>query len=273
MYKLIALDMDGTILKEDKTISIETQNAIQSAKAKGVKVVLSSGRPMVGLKKYLNQLNLIDKDDYAVAYNGALIQNTQTGEVIAKTPMIMEDLRYLYSLSKELKVNIHLLTENSCMTPKWNHYSQYEADENGIPLKIADFDNLDPETTIVKIMFIDEEGILSPAISKLPKVVYKKYTVVRSAPFYLEFLDKSVNKGNGVELLANSLGIKREEVICVGDAGNDVHMIKYAGLGVAMGNAFPEIKEIADYITLTNEEHGVAHVINKFILEEDQASA
>lgn len=272
MYKLIALDMDGTILKEDKTISPETKKAIESAKAKGVKVVLSSGRPMLGLNKYLKQLNLINKDDYAISYNGALIQNTQTGEVIAKTTMSFGDLDYLYELSKKLNVNIHLLTENSCITPKWNYYSQYEADENGIPLEIIDFHKLPKDTTIVKIMFIDPPEILSPAIDKLPKEVYEKYTVVRSDAFYLEFLDKSVNKGSGVELLAKSLDIKREEVICVGDAGNDIHMIKYAGLGVAMGNAFPEVKEIADYITLTNEEHGVAHVINKFVLKEDKAS-
>jgi Cof subfamily protein (haloacid dehalogenase superfamily) len=272
MYKLIALDMDGTLLRNDHTISKETQKAIRSAKAKGVKVVLSSGRPMVGLNKYLKELNLIDKDDYAVSYNGALIQNTSTGEVLAKTPMSLEDLNYLYNLSKELNVNIHLLTENSCVTPKWNKYSQHETDMNGIPLEIKDFDNFDPNTTIVKIMFIDEPEILSPAVDKLSKEAYEKYTVVRSAPFFLEFLEKTVNKGSGVELLANSLGIKREEIICVGDAGNDLHMIEYAGLGVAMGNAFPEVKEIADYITLTNEEHGVAHVINKFILKDEKAS-
>ena len=142
---------------------------------------------------------------------------------------------------------------------------------NNIPLEIVDFHNIDSSTTIVKIMFIDKEPILSKAIEKLPKEIYDNYTVVRSAPFFLEFINKKVNKGFGVELLAKSLGIKQEEVICMGDAGNDIHMIEYAGLGVAMGNAFPEVKEIASYVTKTNEENGVAHVINKFVLKDEKA--
>ena len=116
-------------------------------------------------------------------------------------------------------------------------------------------------------MMIDEPEILGPAMEKLPKEVYEKYTVVRSTPFFLEFLNKEVNKGVGVELLAKHLGIKREEVMTFGDAGNDLHMIEYAGLGVAMANAFDEVKEAANYITDTNENDGVAKAIEKFILE------
>lgn len=272
MYKLIALDMDGTLLREDKTISKETLRAIQKAKARGVKVVLSTGRPIAGIDRYLNELDLKREGDYAIAYNGALVQNTKTRETIAQTLMTLEDVSYLYALSKKLNVNIHLLTKNSCITPKWNTYSQLEKDINEIPLEIADFNNLDANTTIVKIMMVDEPEVLSEAIAKLPKEVYEKYSVLRSAPYFLEFLDKKVNKGYGVELLAKKLGIKSEEVICIGDAGNDIHMIQFAGLGVAMGNAFPEVKEIADYITLSNEENGVAHVIDKFVLNEEKAS-
>ncbi|HHX55014.1 MAG TPA: HAD-IIB family hydrolase, partial [Clostridiales bacterium] len=89
--------------------------------------------------------------------------------------------------------------------------------------------------------------------------------ILRSAPIFLEFLDKGVNKGVGLSLIAQHLGIRQEEIIAVGDAGNDIAMIKYAGLGVAMGNATDDVKEIADYITLTNEEDGVAHLIEKFM--------
>jgi hypothetical protein len=137
---------------------------------------------------------------------------------------------------------------------------------NEIDFEEVDFTTLTDSTPIIKIMFIGEPDKLSQAIDKLPEEVYKKYTVVQSAPFFLEFLDKSVNKGTGVKALADSLGINKNEVICIGDAGNDIHMIQYAGLGVAMGNAFSELKKVANYITYTNEEDGVAHVINKFIL-------
>jgi Cof subfamily protein (haloacid dehalogenase superfamily) len=272
MYKLIALDMDGTLLREDKTISKETYRAIQRARAKGVKVVLTTGRPIDGVKRYLNELNLVNDDDYVIAYNGSLIQNAKTKEVIAQTLMALDDVSYLYKISQELKVNIHALTDHSCIAPKWSTYSQVEADINGISLEFVDFNNLEKSTTVVKVMFIDEPDYLSEVVAKLPQEVYEKYTVLRSAPYFLEFLDKSVNKGAGVSILAKELGIKPEEVICVGDAGNDLDMIKFAGLGVAMGNAFPEVKEIADYITLSNEENGVAHVIDRFVLNEEKAS-
>ncbi|MDP4146797.1 MAG: sugar-phosphatase [Bacillota bacterium] len=271
MYKLIALDMDGTLLKEDKTISSKNFKAIQKAKSKGVKVVLATGRPVKGIEKYLKELNLVDDGDFAVAFNGAVVQDTKSGEIIAKNLMTHEDLHYLTDLSKKLNVNIHALTPSECITPKINKYSEVEATMNAIPLHELDFYTLDKNTTIVKIMMIDEEPILTEAINNLPAEVYEKYTVVRSAPYFLEFLNKEVNKGVGVHLLAQNLGIKQEEVICVGDAGNDIHMLEYAGLGVAMGNAFPEIKEIADYVTKSNEEDGVAHVINEFILNENPA--
>ena len=115
-------------------------------------------------------------------------------------------------------------------------------------------------------MMIDEPEILQKAIDNLPEDLYEKYTVVRSAPYFLEFLNKEANKGTGVGMLADHLGIKKEEVICVGDAGNDLHMIEYAGLGVAMENATDDVKEKAGYITKSNNEDGVAHVIEKFML-------
>ncbi|MBZ9609445.1 HAD hydrolase family protein [Clostridium estertheticum] len=93
-----------------------------------------------------------------------------------------------------------------------------------------------------------------------------KFTVLKVTPFIVEVMKKSSSKRSGIEKLAEKLEIKPHEIICIGALGNDKQMIEYAGLGVAMGNAFAEIKEIADYVTLTNEENGVAHVINKFIL-------
>lgn len=266
MYKLLAVDMDGTLLKKDKTISNASLTAIKKAKEKGVKVILATGRPVKGIQKYLQELNLIEDGDYTVAFNGAVVQETKSKKIVAQNLLSINDIHYLYSLSRTLKVNIHALTPSACITPKVNKYSELESNMNSIPLEVVDFHNISNDTSIVKIMFIDEEQILNEVISKLPVEVYDKYTVVRSSLYFLEFLNKKVNKGVGVELLSKKLGIKPEEVICIGDAGNDIHMIKFAGLGVAMGNAFADVKEAADYVTHTNEEDGVAHVINKFIL-------
>jgi Cof subfamily protein (haloacid dehalogenase superfamily) len=267
MYKLIALDMDGTLLKTDKTISKATFDAIQHAKNKGVKVVLATGRPVKGIKKYLSELNLLSEDDYAVAFNGAVVQTTKNEKIIAENLLSVEDIKILYDLSKKLKVNIHALTNDECITPKISKYSLLEANMNFIPIKEVDFDTMNKDTTIVKIMFIDEEEILDKAIEQIPKEFYDKYTVVKSAPYFLEFLNKKVNKGVGVKLLAEELGIDMKDVICVGDHENDLEMVQYAGLGVAMENAIDKLKDAANFVTTSNDDDGVAHVINKFILE------
>lgn len=266
MYKLIALDMDGTLLREDKTISATTKKAIDRAREKGVKVVLASGRPLDGLKSYLAELDLIGEEEYVLSFNGALVQNTKTKEIIAKTALDGRDVKYLYNISREIGVNIHAFLSSGLATPKMSRYTELEADINKIEVNLVDFNTVDDNDEVAKIMMIDEPEILEEGIKKLPQEVYEKYTVVRSAPYFLEFLNKASNKGEGVKALADHLGIEPKEIICIGDAGNDLDMIKYAGLGVAMGNAFPEVKEIANFITKTNEEDGVAHVIEKFVV-------
>jgi Cof subfamily protein (haloacid dehalogenase superfamily) len=266
MYKLIAVDMDGTLLRRDKTISEKTKKAISLAKSKGVKIVLATGRPPAGVKNYLKELDILDTKDYVIAFNGAAIQNTHSGELLLSTSLSMSDLSYLYSLSKKLEVNIHAFSSEGLITPKMSKYTGVESTINNIPAQIVDFDSLDPSTRLIKIMMVDEASKLDSAVRNLPQDIYEKYTVVRSCPYFLEFLDKSSNKGEAVKALASHLDISIEDVICIGDAGNDYHMIKYAGLGVAMGNAFEEVKAIADYITRTNEEDGVAHVIHKFVV-------
>ena len=268
MYKLIALDMDGTLLREDKTISSITQEAIQKAKEKGVKIVLASGRPVEGIQRYLEQLNLISGEDFVVSYIGAIVQNTKTKEVVSRTVLKGADLHELYALSRELGVNIHAFSQEGCITPKLTKYSILEGEINGIPVVVKNYDEIEDSEEIIKIMMVEEPEILQEAINNLPEYLHEKYTIVRSAPFFLEFLNKEVNKGVGVEALANSLGIKREEVICMGDAGNDEHMIRYAGLGVAMENAFEEIKAVADFVTKSNDEDGVAYVIDQFVLNK-----
>lgn len=265
MYKLVAVDMDGTLLREDKTISNRTKKAINKAVKKGVKVVLASGRPIEGLERYLKELELLTKDDYVMSFNGSVIQNAKTKQIISKNILKGSDLKRLYNLSKEIGVNIHAFTKDGCITPRMNEYTELEGRINGIEVHEADFETIDMEEDVIKVMFIDPQPVLEEAMKKIPDCYYEDFTVVRSAPYFLEFLNKASSKGTGVKALGEYLGIRQEEIICIGDAGNDLDMIQFAGLGVAMGNAFEEVKEAADYITCNNEEDGVAHVIEKFI--------
>lgn len=266
MYKLIAVDMDGTLLNEKKEISNRCQEAIDKLREKGKKIVLATGRPLKGVQRYLEKLNLFDENDYVVAYNGALVQSTRNEQIIFDKPLSLDSYKELYEVSRQLDVHIHALTDISVLTPKNNPFTGIESSINQIPIIEGPIDDIDSSTMIVKVMFIDEPEKLDAILPSIPQWVKDKYTIVRSAPIFLEFLDKSVNKGAGVSAIAKQLGIKQDEVICVGDAGNDLAMIQYAGLGVAMGNATEELKSEADYITLTNEEDGVAHVIEKFML-------
>lgn len=268
MYKLIALDMDGTLLNEKKLITERTKNTIREAREKGVTVVLSTGRPIAGVNRYLEELDMFTDNDYVLSFNGALVQKTKSKEVISNVTVTGKDLKYLYNLSKELGVNIHAFSEvDGLITPKESKYTNVEAEINNIKYTVTDLDSRADDEVIVKIMMIDEPEILEKAIEKLPKEVYEKYTVIRSAPFFLEFMNNKANKGVGLELLAKHLNVNKDEVIAIGDAGNDMHMIEYAGLGVAMENAFQEVKDKANYITDSNENDGVAKVIEKFVLE------
>lgn len=268
MYKLVAIDMDGTLLRNDKSISDRTKNAIKKAKDKGVTVVVATGRPIEGVKKTLTELDMYTDKDYVLSYNGSLVQKTKSKEVISKVSLKGEDYHYLKKLGDELGVNTHAFCEKrGLITPKNSKYTEVEAEINNIDIKVIDINEVKKDDTIIKMMMIDEPEILEAAIEKLPKEVYEKYNVVRSTPYFLEFLNKDVNKAVGVELLAKHLGIKQQEIITLGDADNDLHMIEYAGLGIAMGNAFESVKKIANYITDTNENDGVAKAIEKFVLE------
>lgn len=266
MYQLIAIDMDGTLLNEEKEISAENKKAIMAARAAGKHVVIATGRPLVGIKRYLEALEMTEEEDYVIAFNGALVQTAKSGRIVSKKTLSWQDYQDLYEVSKSLNVHIQALSEHHVMTPIANPYTDVEATINLIETEIIPVEQVSQDLTIVKVMFVDEGEKLDLAIKDLPEWVKEKYTIVRSSEIFLEFLDKSVNKGAGVAALAAEIGLSAAQVICVGDAGNDLDMIQYAGLGVAMENAFDEVKEAADFITKSNVEDGVAHVIQKFML-------
>ena len=268
MYKLIALDMDGTLLSPDGTISARTQRAIRDAKAQGVYVVLATGRPLEGVQRYLAELDMETDNDFVLCYNGGLVQNVKTQKIINSELLSGIDAKNLESLANDLHVHVHAFSPTrGLITPENSHYTQHEADINEIAVVECNFNKLTNDEAILKVMMIDEPEVLSQAIAQLPEFLYDKYTVVQSTPFFLEFLNKECNKGVGIAALANYLDIKQEEVICMGDAGNDYHMVEYAGLGVAMANASQDLKAIANVITHSNADDGVAHIIEEYVLK------
>ena len=136
----------------------------------------------------------------------------------------------------------------------------------GIPLRFRTPQQMDPALTFPKVMMVDKPERLDQAVSQIPDEIRSRYTIMKSAPYSLEILDKRVNKGEGVKVLAEKLGIARENVMTLGDQENDIAMLEYAGLGVAMGNAIDSVKAISQFVTKSNREDGVAYAVEKFVL-------
>jgi Cof subfamily protein (haloacid dehalogenase superfamily) len=267
MYKLIAIDMDGTLLKDDKTITLKNKEALAKANSLGIKIVLTSGRPIQGIKNYLEELNLRGKDDYVISLNGALICRCEDYSVLSSNETLKgRDLKYIFNKVKDLNTYVHAFKEREDLVNIESKFSKNEEKRINLKVRVVDFmKEVQDDDEILKVVLEEEKEVLDRVQAQLPKELFEQFTVIRSLDFMLEFMKKGCNKATGIEKLAQHLGIDSSEVIAIGDAVNDKEMIGYAGLGVAMGNAEEDIKNLADFVTKSNEEDGVAYVIEKFI--------
>ena len=265
--KLVAIDIDGTLVNNNREITPEVFEAIQKAKAAGVKIVIATGRPLLGVKNILESLNLLDAGDYVITYNGALVQATATGEAFIDEPLTYDDYVDIEMESRRLKTPLHSITMSTIYTHNRNisKYSINEAYITGLPLKYRTAEEM-AKHEIIKMMYIDEPEKLDETITKLPQRFKERYTIVKSTPFYLEILNKNASKGLDVQHLAEKLGISHEETMAIGDEENDRSMLEAVGNPVVMANGNPELKKIAKYITKSNEASGVAHAINEWVL-------
>lgn len=268
--KLIAIDMDGTLLLPDHTISPAVKAAIASAREQGVNVVLCTGRPFAGVESYLRELHMDKPNDYCITYNGALVQKASDGSTVAQTALSYDDYCYLEQLSRDVGTHFHALDRHTLYTANRDisYYTVHESFIANIPLVFSEPENMDKNGAYLKVMMIDEPAILDKAIAQIPDDVYERYTLLKSSPYFLEILDKRVNKGTGVKALAETLGIKQEEVMTLGDQENDIAMLEYAGIGVAMENAIDKVKDVSNFVTKSNLEDGVAYAIEKFVLNK-----
>lgn len=267
-YKMIVLDLDDTLLMEDHTISPLTKRTLIKAQEEGIYVVLASGRPTYAMRELANELELHQFGSYIVSFNGGKVTNCKTNATIFSSTVRSKDVKDLYDISKKESVHIHTYVGDVIVTEKNNPYTTIEADITGLPvIEVEDFVAAVTEEP-VKLLMVEDPEILKSLERKLQRTLSDRFSVVRSKPYFLEFTEKGVTKGTSLDFLIKQLDIKREEVIAVGDSYNDQAMIEFAGLGVAMGNAPEDIKEIADFVTLSNMEDGVAHVVEQFIFKK-----
>ena len=266
-YKMIVLDLDGTLTNENKEITPKTFYALMKAQDLGVKIVLASGRPTYGIVPLAHQLHLSENDGYILAYNGGRIISCKTGETVFNQELDPQLVPLLYR--EAMDAGMEILTyqgEGIAATRKDNKYVIHEAFINKMPVvEYPDFCN-QLVFPINKCLIVGDPHPLHQLELRLAKSLEGQLLVYRSAGFFLECVPMGIEKSQSLERLIGQLGIGREEVIAIGDGYNDKGMIEFAGLGVAMANASLEVQDSADYITYSNEEDGVAHVVEKFIL-------
>jgi len=270
MIKLVAIDLDGTLLDPNRQITAEVKTAVKKAKAAGVKIVITTGRPLPGVVDILKALELTDQSDYVITYNGGLVQRA-TGEEFIKETLSSEDWLDLDAAARKIGLPIHAITREGIYTP--NHdvgrYTVQEAQMVKMPLYIRQPEDI-AALEIAKVMMVDEPAALEDGIAYLPFEFFERYNVVKSTPFYLEFMNKKASKGSAVQHLAEKLSFDLDEVMAIGDEENDRSMLEVAGCPVVMENGKSELKKIAKYVTKSNAKSGVAYAVNEWVLKDYQ---
>lgn len=269
--KLITIDIDDTLVNTAKQVTPRVKAALQEATAQGVKVVLTTGRPLPGVQEYLDELGLNHQDNqYAITYNGGVVQTTNGDELGGKELAYSDYLR-LREVADELGAYLQVETIDAAYTSakEINYWASRENFLIKMPLFIKPVDEMDPNDHYVKFMFIGDEADIDAWRDALPNDVKAAYYIVKSTPQHLEFMHKDATKGSGLLTLADKLGIDQSETMALGDQQNDITMIEAAGLGVAMGNAVPEVKAVADVETTTQNTDGVGVAVEKWVLGRD----
>lgn len=265
--KLIAIDIDGTLLNSQHQITSEVKKAIQEAKEAGVKIVIATGRPLSGVKHILKDLHLLEKGDYVITFNGGLVQETATGKDIVHEGLNYEDYLELEYLARTLNLPMHASTKEGIFTANRDigKYTIYESQLVDAPVFYRTPEEM-KDKEVIKVMMVDEPEKLDAQIPHIPSHITDKFNLVKSAPFYLEVTPKTVNKGKAIQHLCDLLGCSLEETMAIGDQENDRAMLEVAGVAVVMENGHPAMKEIATHITKSNDEDGVAYAIREWVL-------
>lgn len=267
--KVLVLDIDGTLTTSDKRISPATKAAIQKIMAEGHSVILASGRPTPGMRRYEKELELEKYGGYLLSFNGAKIIECRTGEIVYQRLLPLSMIPSLYAYAKEKSCGlITYLGDQVISAFEQDEYIELESRINQMPIHVVEHFKEYVDFEINKCLMtatIDR----APAIEAELREKYKEVaSVYRSEPFFIEVMPKDVDKATSLDRMLANIGMSREDAICCGDGFNDISMIQYAGIGVAMGNAQEAVKEVADYVAATNDHDGLVEVIEKFILNQ-----
>ena len=268
MIKLIAIDMDGTLLNSKKELLEETKQYFKNFHNKNTEtlLVLCTGRPETGIRPYLKDLGYLEENHYIISQNGANIYESQTGKRLMDAFVDSAAIQKWIELGKKHGISV--------MGAGVDYYYCFDQDPtewmefdvklvSGKLKRIPTKESLN--TDFYKILLMGDEEQLNEFETFIPQEWRDEFYVVRSQKYLVEVLTKGVNKAFGLEKLAQKLNILPSEIAAIGDAANDVEMLEYAGLAIAMGNASEEVKAISDIVTDTNENNGVIKAIDQLI--------
>ena len=273
-YKLLVLDVDGTLLNNERQISKRTLSTLLKVQQAGVKIVLASGRPTYGIIPLAKTLELGNYGGYIISYNGCQIIKAENGEIIFERRINPELVPYLEKKARKNGFDIFTYHDDTILTSNPdNRHIRQEAALNGLKLIKEEEFSAAIDFQPCKVMLVsDDYDALAELEEKWKKRLAGTLDVFPSEPFYLEAVPWGIDKSNTLGVLLEELGISREETMAIGDGVADVTMLQMAGLAVAMGHAPDSVKVCADRVTGTNEEDGVAQAVEKAILAEVHAS-
>ena len=286
MYKLVAIDLDGTMLNQYGIITEKTKKAISKAQEKGVEVMIASGRAITSVKRFSKEIN---SNKYFISGNGAITYDIKNNKILYENILSKTKALKIIKICEENSIYYNVYTENGIIAKNLSYNTLYyykdnltKPDENRTHINIVEnvYDYFEQrEEKILKIMICDEhKTVFNSIVRKLKelseievlevshmsrKKIKQGTDEIALEYFYTEVSAKDVDKWNALEEIIGLMNISKEEVVTIGDNANDLKMITNAGLGVAMGESAPYVKQSADIIAPTNDEDGVAIILNK----------
>ncbi len=264
-YKMIVLDMDDTLLTDDHTISERNKKAIKQAQENGKYVVLASGRPTDAMLSFAKELELDKYNSYIISFNGGQIIEMQSGNCIFEQSLAVTDLHEIYDFSEANNTAFITYENGSIIGTKNSEFIDVEKSLTGMPyVKVDDLKSVITKNC-VKCLLLEEPNYLK-TVETLLKKQRPDLSIATSKPFFLEVMPQGIDKAATLSKLIAKLHIKQSETIAVGNAGNDLTMVEFAGLGAWVANVTPELKDKADIIVASNNNDGVAEVIEKYML-------
>lgn len=265
--RLLALDLDDTLLRGDLTISFRSKTVIKKAEANGVTVILASGRAPKAMESYARELCMHKRPGFLICNNGTIIEESHTGKVLQSTLLPPDAAQIVFALTDAEGLPVQIYEHDTIYVSRRNEFADQDQKLTGLRQVVVDnFAGMIAAGT-QKLVIPGDPMLLQPLESILKTYLDDRLTIFTSKPYFLEILPPACGKGEALAVVAENLRIPSSEVMAVGDSMNDESMLRWAGYGVCMKNGDIRMKAIASMVSdRTNEDDGVADLIERYIL-------